>query len=133
MEELLPEDAAGSERPATAGVEMLSDSTFLVGMMEGYLAHQVATGFFHHLRGLRPRDRLRCSTSTSKWLESCIHHAHWRATDRCLDCLIFLHGSGGRITTASPPKTRAFIDLAQQERRGGAACYLRPMPNSPSC
>jgi xylulose-5-phosphate/fructose-6-phosphate phosphoketolase len=86
MEEILPEDSGGSELARNGRVvEMLSEHT-LVGMMEGYLltgrnglfhtyeafAHVIASMFNQH----------------AKWLESCIHHAPWRAPIAPWNCLI---------------------------------------------
>jgi xylulose-5-phosphate/fructose-6-phosphate phosphoketolase len=86
MEELLAEDANGGELSRHGRVvEMLSEHT-LVGMMEGYLltgrhglfhtyeafAHVIASMFNQH----------------AKWLESCIHHAPWRAPISAWTCLI---------------------------------------------
>ncbi|NDC13957.1 MAG: phosphoketolase family protein [Synechococcaceae bacterium WB9_2_170] len=91
MEDLLPEDAGtdgtgGSELSRSGRVvEMLSEHT-LVGMLEGYLltgrdglfhtyeafAHVIASMFNQH----------------AKWLESCRHHAPWRAPIGPWNCLI---------------------------------------------
>jgi xylulose-5-phosphate/fructose-6-phosphate phosphoketolase len=86
MEELLPDDLNGSELSRSGRVvEMLSEHT-LVGMMEGYLltgryglfhtyeafAHVIASMFNQH----------------AKWLESCLHHAPWRAPIGPWTCLI---------------------------------------------
>jgi xylulose-5-phosphate/fructose-6-phosphate phosphoketolase len=86
MEEFLPEDINGSELSRHGRVvEMLSEHT-LVGMLEGYLltgrhglfhtyeafAHVIASMFNQH----------------AKWLESCIHHAPWRAPISPWTCLI---------------------------------------------
>ena len=86
MEDLLPEDLNGSELSRSGRVvEMLSEHT-LVGMMEGYLltgrygvfhtyeafAHVIASMFNQHC----------------KWLESCLHHAPWRAPIGPWTCLI---------------------------------------------
>ncbi len=86
MEEFLPEDINGSELSRHGRVvEMLSEHT-LVGMLEGYLltgrhglfhtyeafAHVIASMFNQH----------------AKWLESCIHHAPWRAPIAPWTCLI---------------------------------------------
>ncbi|MBM5807653.1 MAG: phosphoketolase family protein [Cyanobacteria bacterium M_surface_10_m2_179] len=86
MEELLPDDLNGSELSRSGRVvEMLSEHT-LVGMMEGYLltgryglfhtyeafAHVIASMFNQH----------------AKWLESCLHHATWRAPIGPWTCLI---------------------------------------------
>ncbi|MEB3296983.1 MAG: phosphoketolase family protein [Cyanobacteriota bacterium] len=86
MEDFLPEDLNGSELSRNGRVvEMLSEHT-LVGMMEGYLltgryglfhtyeafAHVIASMFNQH----------------AKWLESCIHHAPWRAPIGAWNCLI---------------------------------------------
>ncbi|MFZ9289182.1 MAG: phosphoketolase, partial [Vulcanococcus sp.] len=86
MEELRPEDADGGELSREGRVvEMLSEHT-LVGMLEGYLltgryglfhtyeafAHVIASMFNQH----------------AKWLESCRHHAPWRASIGPWTCLI---------------------------------------------
>jgi xylulose-5-phosphate/fructose-6-phosphate phosphoketolase len=86
METLLPEDTDGSELAREGRVvEMLSEHT-LVGMLEGYLltgryglfhtyeafAHVIASMFNQH----------------AKWLESCLHHAPWRAPIGPWTCLI---------------------------------------------
>ena len=86
MEDFLPEDLNGSELSRSGRVvEMLSEHT-LVGMMEGYLltgryglfhtyeafAHVIASMFNQH----------------AKWLESCLHHAPWRAPIGPWTCLI---------------------------------------------
>jgi xylulose-5-phosphate/fructose-6-phosphate phosphoketolase len=86
MEELRPEDADGGELARSGRVvEMLSEHT-LVGMLEGYLltgryglfhtyeafAHVIASMFNQH----------------AKWLESCRHHAPWRASIAPWTCLI---------------------------------------------
>ncbi|MGA0308910.1 MULTISPECIES: phosphoketolase family protein [unclassified Vulcanococcus] len=86
MEELRPEDSDGGELARQGRVvEMLSEHT-LVGMLEGYLltgryglfhtyeafAHVIASMFNQH----------------AKWLESCRHHAPWRASIAPWTCLI---------------------------------------------
>ncbi|WP_415399227.1 phosphoketolase [Synechococcus sp. W4D4] len=86
MAELRPEDSDGGELARQGRVvEMLSEHT-LVGMLEGYLltgryglfhtyeafAHVIASMFNQH----------------AKWLESCRHHAPWRAAIAPWTCLI---------------------------------------------
>jgi len=82
MEELLPEDAgvngAGGSELSRSGrvVEMLSEHT-LVGMMEGYVLTG-RHGFFHTYEAFA-HVIASMFNQHAKWLESCIHHAPWRA------------------------------------------------------
>ena len=91
MEELLPEDAGvngqgGSElSPEGRVVEMLSEHT-LVGMMEGYLLTG-RYGFFHTYEAFA-HVIASMFNQHAKWLESCIHHAPWRAPIGAWNCLI---------------------------------------------
>ena len=91
MEELLPEDAGvngqgGSElSPDGRVVEMLSEHT-LVGMMEGYLLTG-RYGFFHTYEAFA-HVIASMFNQHAKWLESCIHHAPWRAPIGAWNCLI---------------------------------------------
>ena len=91
MEELLPEDAGvngqGGSELSTEGrvVEMLSEHT-LVGMMEGYLLTG-RYGFFHTYEAFA-HVIASMFNQHAKWLESCIHHAPWRAPIGAWNCLI---------------------------------------------
>ena len=91
LEELLPEDAGvngkgGSElSPQGRVVEMLSEHT-LVGMMEGYLLTG-RYGFFHTYEAFA-HVIASMFNQHAKWLESCIHHAPWRAPIGAWNCLI---------------------------------------------
>jgi xylulose-5-phosphate/fructose-6-phosphate phosphoketolase len=91
MEELLPEDAGvngqgGSELSSEGRVvEMLSEHT-LVGMMEGYLLTG-RYGFFHTYEAFA-HVIASMFNQHAKWLESCIHHAPWRAPIGAWNCLI---------------------------------------------
>jgi xylulose-5-phosphate/fructose-6-phosphate phosphoketolase len=91
MEELLPEDAGsngrGGSQLARHGrvVEMLSEHT-LVGMMEGYLLTG-RYGFFHTYEAFA-HVIASMFNQHAKWLESCIHHAPWRASIGPWTCLI---------------------------------------------
>ncbi len=91
MEELLPEDAGvngqgGSDlSPEGRVVEMLSEHT-LVGMMEGYLLTG-RYGFFHTYEAFA-HVIASMFNQHAKWLESCIHHAPWRAPIGAWNCLI---------------------------------------------
>jgi xylulose-5-phosphate/fructose-6-phosphate phosphoketolase len=91
MEDLLPEDAGvngqgGSElSPDGRVVEMLSEHT-LVGMMEGYLLTG-RYGFFHTYEAFA-HVIASMFNQHAKWLESCIHHAPWRAPIGAWNCLI---------------------------------------------
>ncbi len=86
MEELLPEDMNGSELARNGRVvEMLSEHT-LVGMMEGYLLTG-RYGFFHTYEAFA-HVIASMFNQHAKWLESCIHHAPWRAPIGPWNCLI---------------------------------------------
>ncbi|MFM8260588.1 MAG: phosphoketolase [Vulcanococcus sp.] len=86
MEELLPEDLNGSELSRSGRVvEMLSEHT-LVGMMEGYLLTG-RYGFFHTYEAFA-HVIASMFNQHAKWLESCLHHAPWRAPIGPWTCLI---------------------------------------------
>mgnify|MGYP000629721036 FL=1 len=86
MEDLLPEDADGGELSREGRVvEMLSEHT-LVGMMEGYLLTG-RYGFFHTYEAFA-HVIASMFNQHAKWLESCIHHAPWRAPIGPWNCLI---------------------------------------------
>ncbi|MGL6132996.1 MAG: phosphoketolase family protein [Prochlorococcaceae cyanobacterium] len=86
MEEFLPEDLNGSELARSGRVvEMLSEHT-LVGMMEGYLLTG-RYGFFHTYEAFA-HVIASMFNQHAKWLESCIHHAPWRAPIGPWNCLI---------------------------------------------
>lgn len=86
MEEFLPEDMNGSELSRSGRVvEMLSEHT-LVGMMEGYLLTG-RYGFFHTYEAFA-HVIASMFNQHAKWLESCIHHAPWRAPIGPWNCLI---------------------------------------------
>ncbi len=86
MEELLPEDLNGSELARDGRVvEMLSEHT-LVGMMEGYLLTG-RYGFFHTYEAFA-HVIASMFNQHAKWLESCLHHAPWRASIGPWNCLI---------------------------------------------
>ena len=127
MEELLPEDADGGELAREGRVvEMLSEHT-LVGMLEGYLltgryglfhtyeafAHVIASMFNQH----------------AKWLESCIHHAPWRAPIGPWTCLIsstVWRQDHNGFTHQDP----GFIDLAGNKSGDVVRVYLPADGNS---
>ncbi len=86
MEDFLPEDLDGSELARSGRVvEMLSEHT-LVGMMEGYLLTG-RHGFFHTYEAFA-HVIASMFNQHAKWLESCIHHAPWRAPIGAWNCLI---------------------------------------------
>lgn len=86
MEEFLTEDMNGSELSRSGRVvEMLSEHT-LVGMMEGYLLTG-RYGFFHTYEAFA-HVIASMFNQHAKWLESCIHHAPWRAPIGPWNCLI---------------------------------------------
>ena len=86
MEELLPEDADGGQLSREGRVvEMLSEHT-LVGMMEGYLLTG-RYGFFHTYEAFA-HVIASMFNQHAKWLESCLHHAPWRASIGAWNCLI---------------------------------------------
>ena len=121
LEELLPEDANGGELSRSGRVvEMVSEQS-LVGMMEGYLltgrhglfhtyeafAHVIASMFNQH----------------AKWLESCIHHAPWRAPISAWTCLIsstVWRQDHNGFTHQDP----GFIDLAGNKSGDVVRVYL---------
>jgi len=127
MEELLPEDADGGELSREGRVvEMLSEHT-LVGMLEGYLltgryglfhtyeafAHVIASMFNQH----------------AKWLESCLHHAPWRAPIAPWTCLIsstVWRQDHNGFTHQDP----GFIDLAGNKSGEVVRVYLPADANS---
>jgi xylulose-5-phosphate/fructose-6-phosphate phosphoketolase len=127
MEELLPEDADGGELARSGRVvEMLSEHT-LVGMLEGYLltgryglfhtyeafAHVIASMFNQHC----------------KWLESCLHHAPWRAAIGPWTCLIsstVWRQDHNGFTHQDP----GFIDLAGNKSGEVVRVYLPADANS---
>jgi xylulose-5-phosphate/fructose-6-phosphate phosphoketolase len=127
MEELLPEDADGGELARSGRVvEMLSEHT-LVGMLEGYLltgryglfhtyeafAHVIASMFNQHC----------------KWLESCRHHAPWRAAIAPWTCLIsstVWRQDHNGFTHQDP----GFIDLAGNKSGEVVRVYLPADANS---
>ena len=127
MEELLPEDADGGELAREGRVvEMLSEHT-LVGMLEGYLltgryglfhtyeafAHVIASMFNQH----------------AKWLESCLHHAPWRAAIGPWTCLIsstVWRQDHNGFTHQDP----GFIDLAGNKSGDVVRVYLPADANS---
>ncbi len=86
MLDFLPEDLNGSELARSGRVvEMLSEHT-LVGMMEGYLLTG-RYGFFHTYEAFA-HVIASMFNQHAKWLESCIHHAPWRAPIGAWNCLI---------------------------------------------
>ncbi|MEI6031989.1 MAG: phosphoketolase family protein [Synechococcaceae cyanobacterium ELA739] len=86
MEDFLPEDLNGSELARSGRVvEMLSEHT-LVGMMEGYLLTG-RYGFFHTYEAFA-HVIASMFNQHAKWLESCLHHAPWRAPIGAWNCLI---------------------------------------------
>ena len=86
MEDFLPEDLDGSQLSRSGRVvEMLSEHT-LVGMMEGYLLTG-RYGFFHTYEAFA-HVVASMFNQHAKWLESCIHHAPWRAPIGPWNCLI---------------------------------------------
>ncbi|WP_398336058.1 phosphoketolase [Vulcanococcus sp.] len=127
MEQLLPEDADGGALGRSGRVvEMLSEHT-LVGMLEGYLltgrhglfhtyeafAHVIASMFNQH----------------AKWLESCRHHAPWRAPISPWTCLIsstVWRQDHNGFTHQDP----GFIDLAGNKSGDVVRVYLPPDANS---
>ncbi len=117
MEEILPEDANGTEISRDGQVvEMLSEHT-LVGMMEGYLLTG-RYGFFHTYEAFA-HVIASMFNQHAKWLESCLHHAPWRAPIGAWNCLIsstVWRQDHNGFTHQDP----GFIDWRQQERRCGA-------------
>ena len=132
MEELLPEDAGvngqgGSElSPDGRVVEMLSEHT-LVGMMEGYLLTG-RYGFFHTYEAFA-HVIASMFNQHAKWLESCIHHAPWRAPIGAWNCLIsstVWRQDHNGFTHQDP----GFIDLAGNKSGEVVRVYLPADANS---
>ena len=132
MEELLPEDAGvngqGGSELSTEGrvVEMLSEHT-LVGMMEGYLLTG-RYGFFHTYEAFA-HVIASMFNQHAKWLESCIHHAPWRAPIGAWNCLIsstVWRQDHNGFTHQDP----GFIDLAGNKSGEVVRVYLPADANS---
>ena len=132
MEELLPEDAGvngqGGSELARGGrvVEMLSEHT-LVGMMEGYLLTG-RYGFFHTYEAFA-HVIASMFNQHAKWLESCIHHAPWRAPIGPWTCLIsstVWRQDHNGFTHQDP----GFIDLAGNKSGEVVRVYLPADANS---
>ena len=126
MEQLLPEDAGvngqGGSELSTEGrvVEMLSEHT-LVGMMEGYLLTG-RYGFFHTYEAFA-HVIASMFNQHAKWLESCIHHAPWRAPIGAWNCLIsstVWRQDHNGFTHQDP----GFIDLAGNKSGDVVRVYL---------
>jgi xylulose-5-phosphate/fructose-6-phosphate phosphoketolase len=121
MEELLPEDADGGELAREGRVvEMLSEHT-LVGMMEGYLLTG-RYGFFHTYEAFA-HVIASMFNQHAKWLESCIHHAPWRASVGPWNCLIsstVWRQDHNGFTHQDP----GFIDLAGNKSGDVVRVYL---------
>ena len=121
METLLPEDSNGGALARQGRVvEMLSEHT-LVGMMEGYLLTG-RYGFFNtyeafaHVIGSMFNQH-------AKWLESCMHHAPWRAAIAPWTCLIsstVWRQDHNGFTHQDP----GFIDLAGNKSGDVVRVYL---------
>ncbi len=126
MEELLPEDAGGSELARSGRVvEMLSEHT-LVGMMEGYLLTG-RYGFFHTYEAFA-HVIASMFNQHAKWLESCNLHAPWRAPIGPWNCLIsstVWRQDHNGFTHQDP----GFIDLAGNKSGEVVRVYLPPDAN----
>jgi xylulose-5-phosphate/fructose-6-phosphate phosphoketolase len=126
MEEFLPEDLNGSELSRDGRVvEMLSEHT-LVGMMEGYLLTG-RYGFFHTYEAFA-HVIASMFNQHAKWLESCIHHAPWRAPIGAWNCLIsstVWRQDHNGFTHQDP----GFIDLAGNKSGEVVRVYLPPDAN----
>jgi xylulose-5-phosphate/fructose-6-phosphate phosphoketolase len=126
MERLLPEDADGGELAREGRVvEMLSEHT-LVGMMEGYLLTG-RYGFFHTYEAFA-HVIASMFNQHAKWLESCIHHAPWRAPIGPWTCLIsstVWRQDHNGFTHQDP----GFIDLAGNKSGEVVRVYLPPDAN----
>jgi len=126
MEEFLPEDLNGSELSRDGRVvEMLSEHT-LVGMMEGYLLTG-RYGFFHTYEAFA-HVIASMFNQHAKWLESCIHHAPWRAPIGPWTCLIsstVWRQDHNGFTHQDP----GFIDLAGNKSGEVVRVYLPPDAN----
>ncbi len=127
MEDLLPEDADGGELARSGRVvEMLSEHT-LVGMMEGYLLTG-RYGFFHTYEAFA-HVIASMFNQHAKWLESCLHHATWRAPIGAWNCLIsstVWRQDHNGFTHQDP----GFIDLAGNKSGDVVRVYLPPDANS---
>ncbi len=127
MEDFLPEDLNGSELSRHGRVvEMLSEHT-LVGMMEGYLLTG-RHGFFHTYEAFA-HVIASMFNQHAKWLESCIHHAPWRAPIGPWNCLIsstVWRQDHNGFTHQDP----GFIDLAGNKSGEVVRVYLPADANS---
>ena len=127
MEEFLPEDLDGGELARKGRVvEMLSEHT-LVGMMEGYLLTG-RHGFFHTYEAFA-HVIASMFNQHAKWLESCLHHAHWRAPIGPWTCLIsstVWRQDHNGFTHQDP----GFIDLAGNKSGEVVRVYLPADANS---
>jgi len=127
MEDFLPEDLGGSELAREGRVvEMLSEHT-LVGMMEGYLLTG-RYGFFHTYEAFA-HVIASMFNQHAKWLESCIHHAQWRAPIGPWNCLIsstVWRQDHNGFTHQDP----GFIDLAGNKSGEVVRVYLPADANS---
>ncbi|MFN9693595.1 MAG: phosphoketolase [Synechococcaceae cyanobacterium] len=127
MAEFLPEDMNGSELSRDGRVvEMLSEHT-LVGMMEGYLLTG-RYGFFHTYEAFA-HVVASMFNQHAKWLESCIHHAPWRAPIGPWNCLIsstVWRQDHNGFTHQDP----GFIDLAGNKNGEVVRVYLPADANS---
>ena len=127
MEDLLPEDMNGSELSREGRViEMLSEHT-LVGMMEGYLLTG-RYGFFHTYEAFA-HVIASMFNQHAKWLESCLHHAPWRAPIGAWNCLIsstVWRQDHNGFTHQDP----GFIDLAGNKSGEVVRVYLPADANS---
>ena len=121
METFLPEDLNGSELSRSGRVvEMLSEHT-LVGMMEGYLLTG-RYGFFHTYEAFA-HVIASMFNQHAKWLESCLHHAPWRAPIGPWTCLIsstVWRQDHNGFTLQDP----GFIDLAGNKSGEVVRVYL---------
>ncbi|MEB3167219.1 MAG: phosphoketolase family protein [Synechococcaceae cyanobacterium] len=121
MAEFLPEDLNGGELSRNGRVvEMLSEHT-LVGMMEGYLLTG-RYGFFHTYEAFA-HVVASMFNQHAKWLESCIHHAPWRAPIGPWNCLIsstVWRQDHNGFTHQDP----GFIDLAGNKNGEVVRVYL---------
>jgi xylulose-5-phosphate/fructose-6-phosphate phosphoketolase len=127
MEDFLPEDLNGSELSREGRVvEMLSEHT-LVGMMEGYVLTG-RYGFFHTYEAFA-HVIASMFNQHAKWLESCIHHAPWRAPIGAWNCLIsstVWRQDHNGFTHQDP----GFIDLAGNKSGEVVRVYLPADANS---
>ena len=104
---------------------MLSEHT-LVGMMEGYLLTG-RYGFFHTYEAFA-HVIASMFNQHAKWLESCIHHAPWRAPIGPWTCLIsstVWRQDHNGFTHQDP----GFIDLAGNKSGEVVRVYLPPDAN----